>query len=121
MEIGKLSPEYFQACSLIEMNELDMDLLGIGERDTVRVTSESGYVVVQAIIARQTCDPGLCMMRQGVWANQVVPCRTQSTGAPQYSGFPVTVRPAPGERIRPALELVFDAVGLGGGNGSCRE
>ena len=112
MEIGKTSPEYFNACSIIEMNELDMDLLGIAERSNVRVTSECGDVIVRAIIGEQTCDPGLCHIRQGVWANQVVPARTQSTGAPQYSGFPVTVEPAPDERVKSALELVLSAVGM---------
>jgi formylmethanofuran dehydrogenase subunit D len=112
MEIGKMSPEYLRACSLIEMNEIDMDTLEITEKSNVRVISESGQVIVRAIIAEQTCDPGLCMMRQGVWANQIVPSRTQSTGAPQYSGFRVVVEPAPGERVKSALELVLSAVGM---------
>lgn len=121
MEIGKTSPEYFEACSLIEMNELDMDILGITERTNVRVTSESGQVIVKAIIGEQTCEQGLCHIRQGVWANQIVPSRTQSTGAPQYSGFQVTVQPAPDERIQSALELIQRAVGMWPGDSGCRK
>ena len=112
MEIGKTSPEYFDACTIIEMNEQDMKKLGILKNTNVRVTSESGQVIVKAISARQTVYPGLCHIRQGVWANQVVPPRTQSTGAPQYSGFPVTVEPAPDEKLKTALELVQGAVGM---------
>lgn len=112
MEIGKTSPEYFTACNLIEMNEQDMKELGILKNTNVLVTSESGQVIVKAVVARQTVYPGLCHIRQGVWANQVVPPRTQSTGAPQYSGFPVTVEPAPKERLKSALELVQGAVGM---------
>ena len=112
MEIGKTSPEYFDACNIIEMNEQDMKRLGILKNTNVRVTSESGQVIVKAVVARQTVYPGLCHIRQGVWANQVVPPRTQSTGAPQYSGFPVTVEPAPMEKLKTALQLVQGAVGM---------
>jgi formylmethanofuran dehydrogenase subunit D len=112
MEIGKTSAEYFAACNVIEMNEQDMKKLGILKNTNVRVTSECGQVVVKAIVARQTVYPGLCHIRQGVWANQVVPPRTQSTGAPQYSGFPVTIEPAPTENLKSSLELVQSAVGM---------
>jgi len=112
MEIGKTSPQYFEACSIIEMNEGDIEDLGITPNTNVKVTSESGEVIVKAVIARQTCYKGLCHIRQGVWANQVVPPRTQSTGEPQYSGFPVIVEPAAGEKIKTALECVQGAVGL---------
>ncbi len=115
MEIGKTSPEYFRACSIIEMNEIDMDILEIAEHNTVRVISECGQVIVTAIIGEQTCEQGLCHIRQGAWANQIVPSRTQSTGAPQYSGFPVTVEPAPHEKIKSALELVQGSVGMWNG------
>jgi formylmethanofuran dehydrogenase subunit D len=115
MEIGKTSPEYFTACNVIEMNAADMKRLGILKNTNVRVTSESGQVIVKAIFARQSVYPGLCHIRQGVWANQVVPPRTQSTGAPQYSGFPVTVEPAPNEKLKTALELVQGAVGMWSG------
>ncbi|KAF5091508.1 molybdopterin dinucleotide-binding protein [Methanospirillum sp. J.3.6.1-F.2.7.3] len=112
MEIGKTSRQYFDACSIIEMNIQDMKELGIMKNTNVRVKSESGEVVVKAVAGRQTCYPGLCHIRQGVWANQVVPPRTQSTGAPQYSGFPVTVEPAPDEKLKSALELVQGSFGL---------
>ena len=91
MEKGKYTPEYFKACSIIEMNDLDMLQMGIEEDTTVRVRSECGEVIVTVIIGQQELRPGVCHIRQGVWANQIVPCRTQSTGVPQYSGFLVTV------------------------------
>ncbi|MDK2974168.1 MAG: formylmethanofuran dehydrogenase subunit [Methanofollis sp.] len=112
MEKGKTTPDYFEACSIIEMNAEDIKKLGINPNANVRVISESGEVIVKAVVGRQTCYPGLCHIRQGVWANQVVPPRTQSTGEPQYSGFPVTVEPAEYERIKGALELVQGACGL---------
>ncbi|ACL15591.1 molydopterin dinucleotide-binding region [Methanosphaerula palustris E1-9c] len=112
MEKGKTSPEYYEVCSIVEMNIEDIKRLGIMRNTNVRVTSESGDVIVKAVEAGQYCPPGLSHIRQGVWANQVVPPRTQSTGVPQYSGFPVTIEPAPEERVKGALELVQGAVGL---------
>jgi len=115
MEKGKTTPEYLEACSIIEMNLEDIRRLGIYRNTNVRVTSEAGSVIVRAVVAGQYCPPGLGHIRQGVWANQVVPPRTQSTGVPQYSGFPVTVEPAPNERIKSALECVQGACGLWNG------
>jgi len=112
MEKGKTNPDYFEACSIIEMNPEDMKKAGIWVNSNVKVTSECGTVVVKCIHATQYCPPGLAHIRQGVWANQVVPPRTQSTGTPQYSGFPVTVEPAFTEERKTALQLVQGAVGL---------
>jgi formylmethanofuran dehydrogenase subunit D len=112
MEKGKTTPEYFEACSIIEMHEDDIRKLDIYPNQNVQVTSESGTVVVKAIKARQAVYPGLAHIPQGVWANQVVPPRTQATGEPQYSGFPVTVEPAISMERKSALELVQGAVGL---------
>nr|WP_321351148.1 molybdopterin dinucleotide binding domain-containing protein [uncultured Methanoregula sp.] len=112
MEKGKTNPDYFDACSICEMHEDDMKKAGIWKNTNVRVTSECGTVIVKAIHSTQYVPPGLAHIRQGVWANQVVPPRTQSTGTPQYSGFPVTIEPAPEEKLKTALELVQGAVGL---------
>ena len=106
MESGKTTQLYFDVCSLVEMNAEDIKELDINPNTVVKVTSECGEVIVKAVVARQTCPRGLCHIRQGVWANQVVPPRTQSTGEPQYSGFPVTIEPAPEARIVPAVELI---------------
>lgn len=110
LEKGKHTKEYFDACSIIEMNELDMLRLSIEENSPVKVKSECGEVIVKAIVGIQELPEGICHIRQGVWANQIVPCRTYSTGVPQYSGFPVTVTPAPGSIVRGARELLFESV-----------
>jgi len=112
MEKGKTNPDYFDACSICEINPEDMKKLGIWRNTNVRVTSECGSVIVKAFEPTQYCPPGLAHIRQGVWANQVVPPRTQSTGTPQYSGFPVTIEPAPQEKLKTALQLVQGSVGL---------
>ncbi len=112
MEKGKTTPEYFEACSIIEMHDDDVRTLGLVPNQLVKVTSECGTVTVKVVKGRQSLYPGLAFIPQGVWANQIVPPRTQATGEPQYSGFPVTVEPANGERRKSALELVQGAVGM---------
>lgn len=112
MEKGKTTPDYFEACSIIELHDDDVRTLGLVPNQLVKVTSECGTVVVKVVKGRQSLYPGLAFIPQGVWANQVVPPRTQATGEPQYSGFPVTVEPVTGERRKSALELVQSAVGL---------
>jgi len=79
MEKGKQSKEYFDACSVIEMNELDMLMLGIEENTPVLVKSECGQVVVTAIVGLQILKPGMCHIRlfhvepnQPVFHNTVV-------------------------------------------------
>jgi len=60
IEKGKNTREYFDACSVIEMNELDMLRMDIDENSTVRVFSECGEVIVTAIIGKQELGPGVC-------------------------------------------------------------
>jgi len=108
-----MSPEYFEACSIIELHDDDVKALGLVPNQLVKVTSECGSVIVKSVRGRQALYPGLAFIPQGVYANQIVPPRTQATGEPQYSGFPVTVEPAPeGERRKSTLELVQSAVGM---------
>ena len=49
MEQGKTNPNYFDACSICEINPEDMKKLGIWKNTNVKVTSECGSVIVKAI------------------------------------------------------------------------
>jgi len=46
MEKGKTTPEYFEACSIIEMHDDDVKALGLVPNQLVKVTSECGSVIV---------------------------------------------------------------------------
>jgi len=60
MEKGKTNPDYFEACSIIEMNPEDMKKAGIWVNSNVKVTSECGTVVVKCIHATQYLPAGPC-------------------------------------------------------------
>jgi len=67
MEKGKTNRDYFEACSIIELNPEDMKRAGILRSTNVLVVSESGSVIVKAKEPTQYIPPGLAHMRQGVW------------------------------------------------------
>ncbi len=65
MEKGKTTPEYFEACSIIEMHDDDVKALGLVPNQLVRVTSECGSVVVKVVKGgRQSLYPALHSSRR---------------------------------------------------------
>ena len=113
MEKGKTNPDYFEACSICEMNPEDMKKLGIWKNTNVRVTSECGSVIVKAIEPTQVPARQVLLISGRVYGQT----RLYRPGpSPQahhrYSGFPVTIEPAPQEKLKSALELVQGSVGL---------
>ena len=74
MEKGKTTPEYFEACSIVEMNPEDMKKLGIWKNTNVRVTSEAGSVVLKQLSPPSTAHPALHISDRGYgltkWSHQ---------------------------------------------------
>lgn len=112
METGKTSPQYFDACTIIELHPDDFKALGLGKNTNVKVTSAVGSVVLKAVETTQSLYPGLAHIPMGPWANILVPAYTYSTGEPCFKGFDCTVEPAPQERILGAVELMRKKCGL---------
>ena len=59
MERGKTNQDYFEACSIIELNPEDMKRAGILRSTNVRVVSECGTVIVKAKEPTQYVPPAL--------------------------------------------------------------
>lgn len=112
METGKTSPEYFDACTIIELHPDDFRALGISRNTNVKVTSAVGSVVLKAVETTQSLYPGLAHIPMGPWANILVPAYTYSTGEPCFKGFDCRVEPAPQERILGAVELMNVKTGI---------
>lgn len=106
MEAGKDKPAYMEACGIIEIDPADFKRLGAWRNTNVRVTSAYGSVVVKAVEATQGPHPGIAFIPMGPWANAVVNPKTYSTGMPTFKGVPVTVEPAPNEKVLDAITLV---------------
>ena len=112
IETGKTSQGYFDACTVIELDDEDFKALGINKNTNVRVTSAAGTVILKAIGARQGLYPGLAHIPMGPWANIVVPSYTYSTGEPCFCGFDCLIEPAPEEKIESAVKLMHEKCGL---------
>lgn len=106
MEGGKNKPAYQEACGIIELDPADFKRLGAWRNTNVRVTSAYGSVVVKAVDATQGPHPGIGFIPMGPWANAVINPKTFSTGMPTFKGVPVTVEPAPDEKVLDAITLV---------------
>ena len=112
IETGKTSQQYFNACSVIDMDPEDVKALGINYNTNVRVTSAAGSVILKVRKPTQSHYPGLAHIPMGPWANIVVPSYTYSTGEPCFDGFDCLIEPAPEEKVEEAVALMHKKCGL---------
>ena len=112
MEAGKEKPAYRDACGIIELDSADLKRLGIWVGTSVRVTSAHGTVIVKAVEATQGPHPGLGWIPMGPWANRVIDPNTYSMGMPTFKGVPITVEPAPSEKVLLSLEVIEEGLRL---------
>ena len=106
METGKKHDAYTVSAALCELDPDDMKKLGVREGETVKVSTESGEVLVKAVKSTQEPHLGIAFMPLGPWANAVVNPDTSSTGMPSFKGMKATIEPAPDETVLSAAELV---------------
>ena len=92
--------------AICEVDPDDLDSLGVGDDGHVRVTTESGSVVLMAERSRRGPHPGVAYIPYGVWANVLTGSSTGGTGMPTYKGIPAEVEPAPGEPVMRVRELL---------------
>jgi len=104
-EYGKASPEYFEACTMVYMDENDMKKIGVKNRSNVLVTTSSGSVVLKAVKYPRSATPGLIYIPYGPWANAVVSSETTCIGMPSFKGTPAEVKAAPDQPILSIEEL----------------
>ena len=87
---GKLSEEYFAEVAVCELNESDMEKLGVAQGENVKVTTDYGHVVVKAKKADGN-PAGLIFIPMGPWANAVVSGNTHGAGMPSFKGIDATI------------------------------
>ncbi len=88
----KLSEGYMRAVSFCEMNEKDMEKLGVKDSDKVLVKNELGEVVLYVKKPEMDLQPpeGIIFIPMGPYANRIVGALNGS-GTPQYKGIKATV------------------------------
>ena len=105
-EHGKLSERYQRSVAVCEMDPDDMKRLGIRENGTVKVSTDFGSVVVQAVKSARTPHSGVIFIPYGPWASLIMNPETHGTGMPSLKGLPAEVEPAPKERVMDLSELL---------------
>jgi formylmethanofuran dehydrogenase subunit D len=108
MEISKLSDEYTNATAICELDPEDMTQLGIKEGDNVKVSSETGSVIVKARDTTQGPHKGIAFIPMGPWVNAITGAGSGSTGMPPFKGIDVKIEPAKDERVLSAKELITE-------------
>lgn len=106
---NKYAPEYARETSICFMHPLDMFELGIDEGDNVSVTGESGSVTLRAVKSEDV-NEGAVFIPFGPYANYIIPCRTHSTGMPDFKSCHVGIEPT-SEAVKTIGELMSDIGG----------
>lgn len=91
---GKLKQNYIDITSTVEMNQDDMDRLGLQNGDKVRLRSDQGETVVQCK-GRKAKDlpPGLLFIAYGPPSSLLMSGETAGTGMPISKNLDVLVEP----------------------------
>lgn len=105
-EQGKLSEDYLNNVACCELNQDDLNALGITKGQNIKISTDSGSVVVKASLGTQALEKGMAFMPYGPWAEFLVDPKTHSTGMPTYKGIDATISPATKERVLTIEEIV---------------
>ena len=90
LHLGKGSPEYAEEVSTLEINGLDMEEMGLGGGDEVRVRTGAGEALIRC--RRSDALPrGLVFMPYGPPANALIGADTGGTGTPDSKGIEIEI------------------------------
>ena len=105
-EYGKLSERYWKSVAICEIDPEDMKHLGLKEGQNIKITTDYGSVIVRAVKSLRAPHQGAVFVPYGPWINVVVNPKTHGTGMPSFKGIPVTITPAPGQKVLDAITLI---------------
>lgn len=88
---GKYTDEYRDEISTLKMNPADMQRLGIGPGDRVRMWNDLGDVVVRCESAKEESPPGLLFISYGDISSRFMGADTHGSGMPDSKGMDVFV------------------------------
>ena len=86
----KTSQAYFDAAAYCELNESNLDALGLSLGENARVTTPHGTVVVPVKIDKRLPDD-ISFITMGPWANAVLDPDTCGCGMPGFKGVPAKI------------------------------
>ncbi|KAF5432606.1 formylmethanofuran dehydrogenase subunit D [Candidatus Methanophagaceae archaeon] len=99
-----MSEEYFEEVARCDLNKADMEKLGVGADESVKVRTSFGEVVVKAKEVAGTPE-GIAFIPMGPWANALVSGDTHGAGMPSYKGIDAEIEKT-GDKILHVKELM---------------
>ena len=106
-EYGKLSERYWKSVAICEIDPDDLKKLDVADGRLVKITTESGSVLVRAVKSLCAPHPGRVFVPYGPWANVIIDSKTHGTGMPSFKGIQAVIEPAPtGEKVLSLRELL---------------
>lgn len=94
---GKLKQEYQQVTSTAEMNEQDMDRLGLKDGDRIRLSNSAGETTVTCTPRKATDLPaGMIFMPYGPSSSELMEADTAGSGMPISKNLTVLVEKVAG-------------------------
>ncbi len=100
----KFSKEYFEAVSIIELDDEDMEELGVKEGDRVKVKTEYGEVVLKVKKAEGK-QKGVAFIPFGPYFSKLISAKTRSVGMPLYKGIKARIEPTD-EEVKNIEEII---------------
>lgn len=91
LEMGKLSDIYYRNVATCEMNQDDMERLGVREGGLIRVSSGQGSIVLRVVKSLEDVPSGVIFVPYGPWINRIMRPETHGTGMPSFKGVEVEV------------------------------
>ncbi len=88
---GKYTDAYKEEINTLRMNAEDMERLGIGEGDRVRMWNRFAEVVVPCQADKGECPPGLLFISYGDISSRLMGGETHGSGMPDSKGLDVFV------------------------------
>ncbi len=101
---NKFSKEYFEAVSVIELDEEDMEELGVKDGDRVKVKTDYGEVVLRVKKAEGR-QKGIGFIPFGPYFSILISSETRSVGMPLYKGVKAIIEPTD-EDVKSIDELI---------------
>ena len=111
-EIGKTSERYRDSVAVCEIDPEDLEKLQIEPGTSVKISTDSGSVVVKGVKSTQSPHPGLIFIPYGPWASTIMEPKTDGTGMPSMKGLKANIEPASDQPVLGIRQLLKEQYGV---------
>ena len=107
---SRFSEEYRSKSAVIILDRQDLAGLGAKEGDLIAVENDTGSVVVAAVASLDDAHPGLAIMYNSPWSNQLVPEAVCQSSIPRFKSIRARVQSAAGSAAVTDISEIFSRI-----------